>query len=111
MEAGLQVLLNKQADGQHVRHGERKKVFKKLNDYRMLCPALPAGRCKKCVNVSKNIRPFLSCQGHYIGRKIPPLHPPARQGQNVGRNIKKTRCFVPSENVIYFCSFLFILRT
>jgi len=22
-------------------------------DYRMLCPALPAGRCKKCVNVSK----------------------------------------------------------
>jgi len=29
----------------------------------------------------KNIRPFLSRQGHYIGRKTPPLHHPARQGQ------------------------------
>jgi len=31
----------------------------------------------------KNIRSFLSRQGHYIGRKTPSLHSPARQGQNV----------------------------
>jgi len=42
------------------------------HDYRMLCPTLPAGRCKKCVNVSKNIRPFLARRGkmfsssHYV---------------------------------------------
>ena len=31
----------------------QKIVLSIYNDYRMLCPALPAGRCKKCVNVSK----------------------------------------------------------
>ena len=31
MEAGLQVLLNKQADGQHVRHGGKRQLLNCCN--------------------------------------------------------------------------------
>ena len=47
----------------------------KENDYRMLCPALPAGKCKN-VSMFQKYSFFLSRRGHYIGRKTPHLFTP-----------------------------------
>jgi len=43
----------------------------------------PQVGCKNVSMLQKNIRSFLSRQGHYIGRKTPPLHPLSRRGQHV----------------------------